>query len=112
MIEMPSKSVASYLSAHRIAAICITSVGKISVATPASLSRVGPVAGIWWVKDRAAAEQILIAVGEVQPASIESATREVLAAAGRLGTVLSEHAVVLARARAATSKLDAKLDQA
>jgi hypothetical protein len=41
--------------------------------------------------------------------TIEQATAEVLAAAGRLGVTLSSHDVVMERAKAAVAKLDAKL---
>jgi hypothetical protein len=69
---------------------------------------VGAIAA-WWVRDRASAEAVLIAIGAARPLTIEQATAEVLSAAGRLGVTLSSHDVVMKRAKAAVAKLDAKL---
>jgi hypothetical protein len=53
---------------------------------------------------------VLVAIGEACPVTIEQATAEVqAAAAGRLGVILSDHDVVMKRAKAAVAKLDAKL---
>jgi hypothetical protein len=43
---------------------------------------------------------------------VEAATTAVLAAAARLGVTLSDHAVVMQRARAAVGKLNGKLETA
>jgi hypothetical protein len=69
-------------------------------------------AAAWWVASRREAEQVLVAIGERHLATVDEATRELLAAAARLDVVLSEHTVVLARAKAAMAKLDAKLSAA
>jgi hypothetical protein len=50
-----------------------------------------------------------MAIGEQQPETIEEAARAVQAAADRLGVVLSEHATVIARAKAAVAKMGARL---
>jgi hypothetical protein len=71
----------------------------------------GPVAAAWWV-GRCTADQVIMAIGERHPATIEGATREIMAAAGRLDVVLSEPATVMARARAAVAKLDRRLAMA
>jgi hypothetical protein len=52
------------------------------------------------------------ASGEQRPGSVEGAVAEIKAAANRVGATLSEHAVVLARAQAALSQLDTKLELA
>jgi hypothetical protein len=103
-IELPSRSVREYLAQFGVAAIFVTRscVGR-------DLARVGPVAAAWWARDRATADQILMALGEQHPATIEGAIREILAAAARLDITLSNHATVLARAKAAVAELDAKL---
>jgi hypothetical protein len=49
------------------------------------------------------------AIGEQRPGSVEAALAELHAAAARVDTVLSEHSVVVARARAALAQLDRKL---
>jgi hypothetical protein len=64
------------------------------------------------MRDRRTAEQILIAIGEQQPETIAEAARAVLAAADRLGAVLSEHGAMIARAKAALAKLNARLSAA
>jgi hypothetical protein len=110
MIELPSRAVHDYLLQFGVAAVFITSTGKIGVAR--NLSRACPIVSAWWVQDRATAEQILVAVGEHPPSSVDGATRAVRAAAERLGVGLSEHATVMARAKAATAKLDARLKAA
>jgi hypothetical protein len=107
MITLP-RAVADYLSEFHLAAIYISSGGKIGVATPARLSRLGPVV-VWWVRDRATAEQILTAIGTRHPMSAEGAARAVHAAADRLGVVLSEHSDVMQRAKLATAKIDERL---
>jgi hypothetical protein len=38
---------------------------------------VGPVAAAWWVGDRCTADQVIMAIGERHPATIEGATREI-----------------------------------
>jgi hypothetical protein len=112
MIEPPSRAVRDYLAGFRIACVYVTGSGRIGVATPCGLGRAGPIARAWWSRDRATAEQVLIAVGETYPVSVEAAVAEVMAAAGRLDVVLSEHAVVLARAEAAVAKITTGLNQA
>jgi hypothetical protein len=73
------------------------------------LARMGAVAGLWWMRDRATAHQVVQAIGDQRPRSVEEATAEVLAAAKRIDVVLSEHSVVADRARAALDRLGAKL---
>ena len=66
------------------------------------LSPASRISAAWWTQGRAAAESVLVAIGEHHPGTLEGATRAVLQAPARLG-------VVLARARAAIGKLDGKL---
>jgi hypothetical protein len=79
-----------------------------SAPQPRAASRVpARLRAVWWTRDRGTAEQILIAIGEAQPATAEQAI-----AAGRLGVALNDHGVVLARAQAAVCRLDGKLTAA
>ena len=110
MIEPASRAVCDYLAQFGVVAIYITSTGILGVGR--DLSRAAPIAAAWWVRDRRTAEQIIMAIGEEQPATIAQATAEVRVAADRLGVVLSEHSVVMARAKAAIDQLGAKLSTA
>jgi hypothetical protein len=104
MIEPPSRAVRDYLAQFGVVAIFITRSGKIAVGH--NLSRAAPVVAAWWVSDRAAAEQVLIAIGSNHPSTVEGAARAILAAAGRLGVTLTEHTTVMRRAKAAVGELD------
>jgi integrase len=64
------------------------------------------------VRDRRTAEQILIAIGEEHPQTVEEATRAVEAAAARLGVTLNDHVAVMQRTRAAVDRLNGKLEAA
>jgi hypothetical protein len=110
VIEPPSRAVRDYLAQFGVVAIYVTSTGTLGVGR--DLARAAPIAAAWWVRDRHTAEQILVAIGEEQPATVAQATAEVLAAANRLGAVLSEHGAVMARAQAAIDQLSAKLSTA
>jgi hypothetical protein len=107
MIPPLPKSVQSYLGAFDLACIYVTPDGRIGVTR--NLAHVGAIAAAWWAKDAAIAHAVVRATGEHAPASLEAATAEILAAAKRIDAVLSEHDVVLARARAAVDQLDGKL---
>jgi hypothetical protein len=72
----------------------------------------GQAAALWWVRDWSSAHQVVQAIGEAQPASVEAAVAEIRAAAARCDVVLSEHAVVVARARDALARLDTKIELA
>jgi hypothetical protein len=98
------------LAQFGVVAIYITSAGTLGIGR--GLSRAAPIAVAWWVRDRRTAEQILVAIGEEQPATVAEATAEILAAADRLEVVRSEHSVVVARARAALDQLGTKLSTA
>jgi hypothetical protein len=101
------KPVRDYLSEFGLACIYVTPDGRTGVTR--NLAHVGAVAAAWWAKDAATAHAVVRALGEHAPASLETATAEILAAAKRIDAVLSEHDVVLARAQAALSQLDGKL---
>ena len=109
VIELPSQAVRDYLVQFGVAAIYVTSAGKLGVGR--DLSRAAPLAAAWWVRDRRSAEQILAAVGQEHPESVEETTTVVLAAAARIGTTLSD-ATVLQRAKTAVLELDARLASA
>jgi hypothetical protein len=106
VVELPSKSVRDYLAQFGAVPIYVTRTCKVGVGR--DLARVGAVA-VLWARDRSTAEQIVMALGEAHPGTVEQAIAEIRSAAGRLGIVLSEHAVVLSRAKAAAGKIDAKL---
>jgi hypothetical protein len=105
MIQLPSRAVSDYLAGFGLGCIFVTSSGKLGVGC--DLARVGPVAAAWWVRDRCTADQVIMAMGERHPATIEGAAREIMAAAARLDVVLSEHSAVLARAKAAVAERSA-----
>jgi hypothetical protein len=100
MIAPITRDVADYLRSFDLAVVFITPAGRIGTAR--GLSPPGRISAAWWTQGRAAAESVLVAIGEHHPGTLEGATRAVLQAAARLG-------VVLARARAAIGKLDGKL---
>ena len=110
MIEIPSRAVRDYLVSFGVVAIFVTSVGKLGIGR--DLARAAPLAAAWWVRDRRTAEQILIAIGEEHPQTVEEATRAVEAAAARLGVTLNDHAAVMQRTRAAVDRLNGKLEAA
>jgi hypothetical protein len=104
-----SKPVRDYLSEFNLGCILVSSTGEIQVVGANHLARMSSVAALWWTQDRATAHQVVRAIGEQRPGSLEKATAEILAAAKRIDAVLSEHSTVLARAQAALSQLDGKL---
>jgi hypothetical protein len=110
VIEIPSRAVRDYLVSFGVVAIFVTSVGKLGIGR--DLARAAPLAAAWWVRDRRTAEQILIAIGEEHPQTVEEATRAVEAAAARLGVTLNDHAAVMQRTRAAVDRLNGKLEAA
>jgi hypothetical protein len=96
MIEPPSRAVRDYLAQFGVVAIFITRSGKIAVGH--NLSRAAPVVAAWWVSDRAAAEQVLIAIGSNHPSTAAARMARAAPSTGRLGP--AERA---ARARAEPS---------
>ena len=84
--------------------------GEIQVA--GNLACMGPAVALWWTRDRATAHRVVQAIGEQRPGSVEAALAELHAAAARLETVLSEHSVVVARARTAIDQLSSRLSTA
>jgi hypothetical protein len=111
MIEPLSRAVRDYLAGFNLGAILVSSTGEISVAR--DLARVSSVAALWWTRDRATAHQVVRAIGERHPGSVEAAVAEIQAAAVRVDVVLSEHSVVVvARAQAAAEQLQGKLEAA
>ena len=112
MIEPLPRAVRDYLAAHRVACVFVTAGAKLGTGTPGELTRLGPVMALWWCANRAVAKQIVVAIGEEHPATVEQAIAEIKAAAARLNVALSDHSVVLARAQAAVSRLDGKLASA
>ena len=111
VIEPLSRCTSDYLAQFSVCAICITSGAEIVIASPASLGRASAVCA-WWTRDRRAALEVVQAIDEACPVSIDQAIAEVGAAADRLGAVLSDHAVVLQRAGAAVRELDLRLEAA
>lgn len=63
-------------------------------------------------QDLRSAHQVVRAIGEQRPGSVEAAVAELKAAAARVDAVLSEHGVVVARAQDALAQLDTKLELA
>jgi hypothetical protein len=63
------------LAQFGVTAIYITRSCTLGVGC--DLARVGPVAAAWWVGDRCTADQVIMAIGERHPATIEGATREI-----------------------------------
>jgi hypothetical protein len=107
MIELPSRAVRDYLARFGVAAIYLTSSGKLGVGR--NLARAGPIAAAW-CGSAIDVPTSRSSIGEQQqPATVEEAARAVLAAAARLGAVLSEHSAVMARAKTALTKLNARL---
>jgi hypothetical protein len=72
------RAVRDYLAQFGVTAIYITCSCMLGVGR--DLARVGPVAAAWWVASRREAEQVLVAIGERHPATVDEATRELLAA--------------------------------
>ena len=111
MIEPLPKPVRDYLHEFGLACIYVTPAGRIGVTR--DLADAGAIAAALWTKDAATAHAVVRAIGALRsPASVEAATAEVLAAAKRVDAVLSEHAVVVARARDALTRLDTKIELA
>jgi hypothetical protein len=111
VIEPLKRGERNYLAQFGVTAIYITCSCMLGVGH--DLARVGSgCRRLVGSPSRREAEQVLVAIGERHPATVDEATRELLAAAGRLDVVLSEHTVVLARARAAVAKLDRRLAMA
>jgi hypothetical protein len=111
MIELPSRAERDYLGGFGIAAIRIDPVGQASIASPVQLARV-PAAAVLWARDRCAANEIVTGLGDYRATGVDNAIHEVEAAALRLGVVLSPHAVVMRRAKAATAEITTRLDAA
>jgi hypothetical protein len=111
MIGLPSRAERDYLGGFGIAAIRIDPVGQASIASPVQVSRV-PAAAVLWARDRCAANEIVTALGDYRATGVDNAIREVEAAALRLGVVLSPHAVVMRRAKAATAEITTRISSA
>src|SRR3984893_12718942 len=93
MIAPITRDVADYLRSFDLAVIFITPAGRIGTAR--GLSPASRISAAWWTQGRAAAESVLVAIGEHHPGTLEGATRAVLQAAARLGVVLGEHETVV-----------------
>jgi hypothetical protein len=109
MIEPLPRAVRDYLAGFNLGCIVVRPTGEIQVVGANHLARMSSVAALWWTQDRATAHQVVRAIGEQRPGSVEEAVAEIRAAAVRCDVVLSEHSVVLARAQSALSQLDGKL---
>ena len=112
MIEPLPKPVRDYLAGFDLGAIAVSSTGEIQVLPGKDLVRVSSVAALWWTQNLRSAHQVVRAIGEQRPGSVEQASAEIKAAAMRVDAVLSEHSVVVARAQAALDQLSAKLSTA
>ena len=98
-----------YLAGFNLGCILVSSTGEIQVVGANHLARTSSVVALWWTQDRATAHQVVRAIGEQRPGSVEAAVAEIRAAAARVDAVLPEHGVVVERARAALAQLDRKV---
>ena len=112
MIAPLPKPVRDYLAGFNLGCILVSSTGDIQVVGSNHLAHMSSVAALWWTQDRATAHQVVRAIGEQRPGSVEGAVAEIRAAAARVDTVLSEHGVVVARAQAALDQMQEKLSAA
>ena len=110
MIELPSRAVHDYVASFNLGCIYFTAAGKLGVGR--DLSRASPIAAAWWCRDRRSAEEIMVAIGAAHPTSVEQAVAEITATAAPLDVALTEHAAVLARAKAAIRKFERQLAMA
>lgn len=110
MIDLLRRGERDYLAQFGATEVYLSSAGKLG--TGRNLARAGPLAAAWWVRDRFTAEQVLVAIGEKQPESVEAATAAIEAAAARLGVALSDRATVTQRAKTAVGRLDLKISTA
>jgi hypothetical protein len=110
MIEIPDRACHDYLRSFNLGCVFIAHGCRIGAGS--DLVHADRPIAAWWCNSRRSAEEVLTAVGERQPGTIEGATRAILAAAGRTGTTLSEHAVVVARAKAAVAALNTRIKAA
>ena len=106
-MAIPS-GVRDYLLQSGIAAVYVGPTGTIGVAR--DLARI-PVTLAWWVTDRHVAEAVAAVALDEQDAAT-TAEIAIRTAADRLGVVLTDHVVVLARAAAAVGKLNSRLHAA
>ena len=68
MIEPLPRAMRDYLAGFGLGCILVGSTGEISVAH--NLGRMGSVAAMWWTRDRAAAQQVVRAIGAQRPGSV------------------------------------------
>jgi hypothetical protein len=101
--------VRDYLAGFGLGCILVRPTGEVQVARNWGQP---PVAAALWAQDQKTAWQVVRAIGEVQPSSVEAAVAEIRAAAVRVDAVLSEHSAVVARARDALARLDTKIELA
>jgi hypothetical protein len=109
MIEPPSRAVRDYLAGFDLGCILVRPAGEVQVSRNWGRA---PVAAALWAQDWKTAWQVVQAIGEAQPSSVEAAVIELKAAAVRLNVVLSEHSIVVARASAALGRLGSRLELA
>jgi hypothetical protein len=109
VIEPPSRAVRDYLAGFGLGCILVRPTSEIQVASNWGRA---PIAAVLWVRDQKTAWQVVRAIGEARPSSVEAAITEIRAAAARVDVVLSEHSVVVARAQAAIDQLGSKLSTA
>jgi hypothetical protein len=86
VIDLLRRGERDYLAQFGATEVYLSSAGKLG--TGRNLARAGPLAAAWWVRDRFTAEQVLVAIGEKQPESVEAATAAIEAAAAQLGVAL------------------------
>jgi hypothetical protein len=110
MIEMPDRGTHDYLRSFGLGCIFIARGHRIGAGSDL-LHADNPLAA-WWCNSRRSAEEVLTATGELPHSTVEGAAAAIQGAARRLGITLSEHTVVMERARAATEKLTTRLDWA
>ena len=92
MIEPPSRAVRDYLAGFNLGCILTRPSGEVQVSHNWGRA---PVAAALWAQD-----QKIAAIAEIRAAAV------------RVDAVLSEHSVVVARARDALARLDTKIELA
>jgi hypothetical protein len=119
-LPLPNARERSYLSAFRIAAICISvqPSGPITLRAVRDLAEApAVVTTAWWCADLATAEAVADQAAGVDlrggaARSVDAAAVAIVTAAKRMGAKLSTHESVLARARAATRRIGERVEQA
>ena len=119
-LPLPNRRERAYLSAFKIAAVYVTAPpsGPITIGAVHDLAQAPrTVVAAWWTADLATAQAVADHAASVDlrggaARSADAAAVAILTAARRMGARLSEHASVLARARAATARISDRVERA